>query len=625
MNHGGRYRLWTFLVILAALATYLAGGGSVHLWDRDEAWYAQSSKQMVESGNWVVTYFLDQPRFSKPIFVYWCQALCMKVLGPTERAARLPSAIAMTITLAILAVSIGRTLGARRAFYTVLVFASSVMVIASAKMCLTDSVLLTFLTTAQLCLFAIYWRGRSRASVIAGPDCARPSPQSRPAITLAPLTPAPETVSTPETVSGSVFSGPHIAAWLPVVFWLAVAFAGLTKGPIVLAVLLASLIALACLEVGGQWRSFAAWKSAVRWWRELRPLLGILIIAAVVAPWLVAAYFRDPVHVKNMFLEPLRHTTSNQDGQWILPGYYLVAIWPTFFPWCVLLPPALYHAWCRRRAAHIRFVLAIVLGNWLLAEVMVTKLPHYLLPSFAALAFLTADCLIHGLRRPFVRFVMPGTLLWAVGAAGLAAAPLLLDRMFEGPPTMGLLMFCVVAFAYIGVVATLLVRDRLSSAASAMGLGMLLIALVLYAAVLPAAWYMRLPINIAQQLRRLGATQRGDVIMTGYFEPSLAFYQGGTIRERPRDYLARTPPADWPHWIVTTREIVQALDHEKAKHLLARGGCQGLNYNAAAKSDLYSRVSTTRPAYSTIASRDGNEYKSLIRIETVLILEKIDP
>ena len=55
MNDGGRYRLWTFLVILAALATYLAGGGAVHLWDRDEAWYAQASRQMVESGNWVVS------------------------------------------------------------------------------------------------------------------------------------------------------------------------------------------------------------------------------------------------------------------------------------------------------------------------------------------------------------------------------------------------------------------------------------------------------------------------------------------------------------------------------------------------------------------------------------------
>ncbi|MFI5377842.1 MAG: ArnT family glycosyltransferase, partial [Tepidisphaerales bacterium] len=182
-----RYPLWTLLVIVAAAATYLAGGGRVHLWDRDEAWYAQASKQMVESGNWVVTYFLDQPRYSKPIFVYWCQALCMKLLGPTERAARLPSAIAMTITLSILAWSIGRALGARRAFHTVLIFASSLMVIASAKMCLTDSVLLTFLTTAQLCLFAIYWRGnQSRASVRAGPNGQNTRGVSGPARTLAP-------------------------------------------------------------------------------------------------------------------------------------------------------------------------------------------------------------------------------------------------------------------------------------------------------------------------------------------------------------------------------------------------------------------------------------------------------
>ncbi len=580
MNRPNGYSLATVGVILAAAATYLVGGGSVHLWDRDEAWYAQASRQMVDSGNWLVTYFLDQPRYAKPILIYWCQAACMTMLGVGERAVRLPSAIAMIITLSILAWSIGRAAGMKRAFYTVLIFGSSLMVIVSAKMCLTDSVLLTFMTVAQLCLFAIY-RGGARG------------------------------------VGGLA---------LPLIFWVCVALAGLTKGPIVLAVLIAAMLVLACLEVGGLRRwSLLTWRDAVSWWGRLRPLLGLLVILAVVGPWLVAVGLRDPEFLRNMLLEPVRHTARNQDGQWALPGYYVAIIWLVFFPWSPLLPPVLHHAWRRRRARHIRFALALVVGNWLLGEVMATKLPHYLLPAFASLAFLTTDCLRHGLRRPFVRMMIPGTVLWLIGAAALAAGPVLLDIRFSGPRMLAVLPFVVLAAGYLGIVGVMLVRRRLPAAVVAMGLGMLLIATTLYGVFLPGAWYLRMPAAIGRTLRVLGATREGEVIMVGFFEPSLAFYQGGTIRERPADFLVRTPVCEWPRWIVATEGLHGALPSDKLAGIRVVERFHGLNYNAAARSDLYSRVSATQSSYSTIATRDGNEYKSLLKAETVLILERVAP
>src|SRR6266566_791821 len=148
------------LIIAVAAILYFIGAGSVSLWDRDAAWYAQTSKQMVESGDWVVPRFLDSPRYAKPILIYWCQAASMKLFGTTELAARLPSALAMLGTISILAVVLGRKVGKARAGYTVLIFASSAIVIAAAKMCLTDSVMLFFLTCAQLALFRIYSHGK---------------------------------------------------------------------------------------------------------------------------------------------------------------------------------------------------------------------------------------------------------------------------------------------------------------------------------------------------------------------------------------------------------------------------------------------------------------------------------
>ena len=66
---------------------YFIGAGRVSLWDRDEAWYAQTSKQMLQGGDWVVPRFLDSPRYAKPILIYWCQATSMKIFGPTALAA----------------------------------------------------------------------------------------------------------------------------------------------------------------------------------------------------------------------------------------------------------------------------------------------------------------------------------------------------------------------------------------------------------------------------------------------------------------------------------------------------------------------------------------------------------
>ena len=86
-------------VILAAAVVYLAGNGAVALWDRDEPRNAQASRQMLRSGDWVVPRLYDEPRTAKPPMVNWLQASAMALLGEGAFAARLPSAVAMVLTL----------------------------------------------------------------------------------------------------------------------------------------------------------------------------------------------------------------------------------------------------------------------------------------------------------------------------------------------------------------------------------------------------------------------------------------------------------------------------------------------------------------------------------------------
>src|SRR5687768_12284163 len=116
------------LVIALSAMLYLLGNGSVSLWDRDEPRYAQTSRQMLEGGDWVVPRFLDKVRTAKPVFIYWCQAAAMAVIGKDGEtgvfAARLPSAIAMTAVLVIAGGVVSRGAGPERAFWTVFVLAS---------------------------------------------------------------------------------------------------------------------------------------------------------------------------------------------------------------------------------------------------------------------------------------------------------------------------------------------------------------------------------------------------------------------------------------------------------------------------------------------------------------------
>src|ERR1700753_3644925 len=98
------------LTLVAAAAVYLAGNGRVQLWDRDEPRYAQCSRQMLQSGDWVVPRLYDKLRFQKPPLIYWCQASAMKFLGSEGDAgafsARLPSAVAVLATLILLAITV---------------------------------------------------------------------------------------------------------------------------------------------------------------------------------------------------------------------------------------------------------------------------------------------------------------------------------------------------------------------------------------------------------------------------------------------------------------------------------------------------------------------------------------
>ena len=81
------------LLILAAL-TFFVGLGRGAITDADEAFYAESAFEMVESGDWLTPHYNYELRFQKPVLYYWLTAATYQVAGSSEAAARWWSAMA---------------------------------------------------------------------------------------------------------------------------------------------------------------------------------------------------------------------------------------------------------------------------------------------------------------------------------------------------------------------------------------------------------------------------------------------------------------------------------------------------------------------------------------------------
>lgn len=483
---------------------------------------------MLESHDWVVPRLYDEIRAAKPPFIYWCQASAMEVVSrlglshvltyPQVFAARLPSTAATLLILVLLSGVIWKFLGPERAFWTSFIFGTSLLTLFSAKVAMTDAVLLFWTTIAQLCLYAI-WR--------------------------------------------------HAGPWLAfVLLAIALALGGLTKGPLILGFLAFTIFALwaigaidrRALRRGRPSRApVAALRVASPW---LKSVVCFGLFVGIILPWIIWVNHREPKFLPQSIGNLFSHVKHGTEGHGGPPGYHLLFIWFTFFPWCLLLPFALVSAWKRRDEPPIRFALAAAIGPWLMLEMVVqTKLPHYMLATFPALAYLTADALFRTLQRGGdelkSKAMVNASAVIGFTMIAVAFLPWLAMRRFNPLPYA---MMSAVTAASVAVGATVFVlfaRRRPAPALASMGIGMLALAAIWFGGYLPRAEFLRLAPRAANVLIRAGATRPGDAYMVDYKEPSLAFYQGGSIRESPKMSALVTHGLvdEWTPWMVITRDV----------------------------------------------------------------------
>jgi 4-amino-4-deoxy-L-arabinose transferase-like glycosyltransferase len=135
--------------------SFLWGTGNAPLFDEDEGFFAEGTREMVLRGDFISSFVNQEQRFDKPPLTNWLQFGSAQVFGWNEFAMRLPSCLASVVWMLLIYIFTKRKLGEKTAFFATLIAASSLQITIVGKAALADGLLNMALTGAMFCLFEI--------------------------------------------------------------------------------------------------------------------------------------------------------------------------------------------------------------------------------------------------------------------------------------------------------------------------------------------------------------------------------------------------------------------------------------------------------------------------------------
>jgi 4-amino-4-deoxy-L-arabinose transferase-like glycosyltransferase len=363
-----------------------------------------------------------------------------------------------------------------------------------------------------------------------------------------------------------------VPLWIPLVFWTAEFAAILLKGPPGPALAIVTVASLAVAD------------GEARWLRGLHPAAGFIALCLALAPWLIAIERAT----EGRFLaeafgrDLLPKLIGAQESHGAPPLSYLLLSLASFWPGSLLLVPALARAWHRHDAPAERFLLAWLVPAWVLLELVPTKLPHYVLPLFPALALLAAAALADTVRHE------PTTWEWRLDLAvrgAWAAVSLGLAVLLIGLPLRFGDRFAVVGglgAALLIALAAALIWYRPGPEITTGLIAALSLAFVMPAGlgVLPGLDRLWLSRAAAGLVARHPPAAGTPLVAVGYSEPSLVFLIGTELRLATPRAAAETL-AGGGEALVSSREDAMFRQALSARGLLAQpvGSVPGLDYS----------------------------------------------
>jgi 4-amino-4-deoxy-L-arabinose transferase-like glycosyltransferase len=407
------------LLLAVAALVFLFNLGGARLWDEDEPKNAQCAREMLARGDWIVPTFNQELRTDKPVLLYWLMMPAYLLLGVSELAARLPSAL-LAIGTTLLTYHLGRRLFSPRVgLWAGITLATSLMFTVAGRAATPDSTLIFFTTLTMLLYVVRVAEKANRGEPARGFDYA--------------------------------------------LVFVAMGLAVLAKGPVGLVLPLGVLTLYARSSLwqreaksGLGWRAaglaFARQLVQPRaWWQAIfsnRPIMAVAVVAAIALPWYITVgvhtdgeWLRGFLgkHNVDRFLKPM----EGHNGPII---YYVPAVLIGMFPWSVFLPLAIFDAVrqfrrTEREHSSLRIIVCwagLYLGFFSLAS---TKLPSYVLPAYPALAILIAVFLERWINAPkefspfWVRFGLGSLALVGIGLC--VALPIVAYYLLPGEYWLG--------------------------------------------------------------------------------------------------------------------------------------------------------------------------------------------
>ncbi|MGA7274936.1 MAG: glycosyltransferase family 39 protein, partial [Candidatus Udaeobacter sp.] len=291
-----RHALLAILIALAALL-HVATIGSGDLYSETEGQYAGAAREMVESHQWLLPTNDGIPRLQKPPLLYWLIIISFKLFGVNAAAARLPVALAVVASVALIFLIGEKLTDYWRGFIAGLIYLSFCGTFLLARIVMPEPLVSALIAGAMFCAVSGYQRRRHRRAWFAG-------------------------------------------------FWICSAFACLTKGLLGVLYPAAILVLLSIFYRETQMR----YRALLRW-------EYVAIFLLILAPWHIWAelhfpgYFRYQVSTE--WWGHLRGLTDETHDYKGIPAYQFLPMhlaW--WFPWSIVLLPGVLFAWRRVMRLH---------------------------------------------------------------------------------------------------------------------------------------------------------------------------------------------------------------------------------------------------------------------------------
>jgi 4-amino-4-deoxy-L-arabinose transferase-like glycosyltransferase len=341
---------WTLLILATLYVCYFRNLDAIGFVGPDEPRYAWVARAMAESGDWVTPRLYGEPWFEKPPLLYWGAALCFKLFGVSEAAARLPSAISALLATLALAWLAWRIHGAETARWVLLFLPTTVGMIGFSHASATDMPFTAMLTMAMVA-----------AAVLLG------------------LVPPHE----PSSILFSAFVFVRSSTlFTSLLFGLFLGLAVLAKGP------------AALILCGG---AVFCWALFTKRWRDALRLLhpaGIAAFCVTALPWYILCAHRNPDFLRIFILEHNFKRFLTPEFQHIQPWWYYGPILLIgLSPWFVWV---FRSSWNGNSAENNPRRNSVLLFAWAIFPVVFfsiskSKLPGYILPAIPPMALLLAD------------------------------------------------------------------------------------------------------------------------------------------------------------------------------------------------------------------------------------------